>query len=203
MDKVKIALKKIFRSYIWLFVLLFALDVLSKWLVVGALKSEGNSIEVIKDFFYITLSFNTGSAFSLGAGNMAMRIVFIVISWLMSIGISFYYIRHYKKEDLWMNAVYAMLLAGALGNLIDRTFYWEETVGFTGVIDFLQFYIFGRNANPFATFNIADASLVVGVAIAIVVVIVRLIKEKMKESAEEQARKDKIIEDSKDEDNHN
>lgn len=203
MDKVKIALKKIFRSYIWLFVLLFALDVLSKWLVVGALKSEGNSIEVIKDFFYITLSFNTGSAFSLGAGNMAMRIVFIVISWLMSIGISFYYIRHYKKEDLWMNAVYAMLLAGALGNLIDRTFYWEETVGFTGVIDFLQFYIFGRNANPFATFNIADASLVVGVAIAIIVVIVRLIKEKMKESAEEQARKDKIVEEKEDEDNHN
>lgn len=203
MDKVKIVLKKIFRSYIWLFVLLFALDVLSKWLVVGALKSEGNSIEVIKDFFYITLSFNTGSAFSLGAGNMAMRVVFIVISWLMSIGISFYYIRHYKKEDLWMNAVYAMLLAGALGNLIDRTFYWEETVGFTGVIDFLQFYIFGRNANPFATFNIADASLVVGVAIALIVVIVRLIKEKMKESAEEQARKDKIVEDKKDEDNHN
>ena len=68
-----------------------------------------------------------------------------------------------------------LMIGGAVGNLIDRAFYWESIVGFDGVIDFLDFE-FGKLGH-FATFNIADAALVIGVLLLIVIMIIEMIKE--------------------------
>lgn len=170
--------------------LLFGLDIFSKWLIQlnyasWASSSSSAGIEIIPNFFYIALSHNEGAAFSFGA-NLGVfgRIAGIVISLVMSVAIMWYSIRHNKG---WRNRdrVAAMLLfSGAIGNLIDRAFYFAPITGFSGVIDWLSFYLGGGPSkpssfvNPFATFNLADAYLVIGVIYLLVLLLIEAIKEK-------------------------
>lgn len=169
--------------------LLLVLDFATKWIVQANLKEEGTSICLIPNFLYITLAYNTGAAFSLGSGTVGGRIFNIAISIIMSVLFIGYYVISYKKSGKFLKSILALLIAGALGNLIDRCFYWKATTGFDGVIDWIQFYLGGGpNAstsiiNPFATFNIADACLVIGV----ILFIVYLILDSVKTSKEKQA----------------
>ena len=87
--------------------------------------------------------------------------------------------------------VCAMLLAsGAIGNLIDRAFYWVPITGFDGVIDFIQFYLGGGPSqgtsfiNPFATFNLADSYLTIGIIYLIVLMVLDSIKENKNRKSE-------------------
>ena len=174
--------KNIFFSFLWLAPLLIIIDQVTKWAVVNAFdKRAGSSFVVIPDFFTIKLQYNQGSSFSLGANIPWMRFVFIAISWIASAGIIFYWIKYLKKKDVLVDVVFALCLAGALGNAIDRTFYWEPVVGFSGVVDFLAFRLFGFY--DFAVFNVADACLVVGVIMFVVIVIVRDIIEAKRKNA--------------------
>ena len=93
----------------------------------------------------------------------------------------------------------ALLFAGAVGNLIDRTFYWSGTTGFDGVIDFMCFYLQGPTNNPFAIFNVADASLSIGIVMLIIVLLVRDIKKEKGQTAQEQ-KKEQLDNGSKDTD---
>lgn len=175
-------LKNIFFSFLWLAPLLIIIDQVTKWAVVNAFdKQAGSSFVVIPNFFSIRLQYNQGSSFSLGAGIPWMRFVFIAISWIASAGIIFYWIKYLKKKDVLVDVVFALCLAGALGNAIDRTFYWEPVVGFSGVVDFLAFRLFGFY--DFAVFNVADACLVVGVFMFVIIVIVRDILEAKRKNA--------------------
>lgn len=164
--------------------LLIVLDCLFKWIVQANCELYVRN-EVIPNFFYITLSHNTGAAFSLGdSWGVWGRILGIFISLTMSAAILFYWLKKAGKIHIVEQICLALLFAGAFGNLIDRSFYWQGTVGFDGVIDYLQFYLGGGpNAdsslvNPFATFNLADACLVVGVIVLIVYAIVDAIKHR-------------------------
>ncbi|MBO4737354.1 MAG: signal peptidase II [Bacilli bacterium] len=175
-------LKSFFFSFLWLAPLLIIIDQVTKWAVVNAFdKQAGSSFVVIPDFFTIKLQYNQGSSFSLGANIPWMRFVFIAISWIASAGIIFYWIKYLKKKDVLVDVVFALCLAGALGNAIDRTFYWEPVVGFSGVVDFLAFRLFGFY--DFAVFNVADACLVVGVFMFVIIVIVRDILEAKRKNA--------------------
>ena len=175
-------LKNIFFSFLWLAPLLIIIDQVTKWAVVNAFdKQKGASFVVIPNFFTIKLQYNQGSSFSLGADIPWMRFVFIAISWIASAGIIFYWIKYLKKKDVLVDVVFALCLAGALGNAIDRTFYWEPVVGFSGVVDFLAFRLFGFY--DFAVFNVADACLVVGVFMFVIIVIVRDILEAKRKNA--------------------
>lgn len=186
-EKFKWTWKSFFFSFFWLAAVIIAIDLISKWAIVNyfaanPVKENPNlpssySIEVIPQFFYLTLSFNKGSSFGMGSDISWMRYVYIVISWLASAAILYYWIKNLNKKDRLIDCVLALALGGALGNAIDRTFYWENITGFSGVVDFFQFYIFGFDHDSFAIFNVADSALVVGMCILIVVVIVRSFKE--------------------------
>lgn len=175
-------LKNFFFSYLWLAPLLIIIDQVTKWSVVNAFdKVKGASFVVIPDFFQIKLQYNEGSSFSLGANVPWMRYVFIAISWLASAWMIWYWVKNLKKKDAFIDAILALCLAGAIGNAIDRTFYWEPVVGFSGVVDFLSFRLFGFY--DFAVFNVADACLVIGVFAMIVLVFARDIIEKKGKTA--------------------
>ena len=175
-------LKNIFFSFLWLAPLLIIIDQVTKWAVVNAFNGvEGSSFVVIPEFFKIKLQYNKGSSFSLGADIEWMRFVFIAISWGASAFMIWYWIKNLKRKDALIDVVLALCLAGALGNAIDRTFYWEPVVGFSGVVDFLSFKLFGFY--NFAVFNVADACLVVGVFALLIVVFVRDIVESKKRNA--------------------
>ena len=186
---------------------LFILDVVTKW-VVQLTCTPGQLNPVIPNFFYITLSYNTGAAFSLGANwGIGGRILGIAISLIMSFVIIYYWIRKNIELKNFERVIFALMAAGAVGNLIDRSFYFEATTGFNGVIDFLQFYLGGGPnvnqgafLNPFATFNLADAYLVVGIIMFIILTIIETIRDSSKSELRTDPRLAKKKEEEEEED---
>ena len=175
-------------------VILVIVDQVTKWAAQNALLQEGNSIAVIPNFFYISLYHNTKVAFSLGLDGLWGRILNIMISIVLSIAIVGYMVFNAKKNSPFMTFVLCLLSAGAVGNMIDRIFYWTNTTGFDGVIDLFQFYLGGGpgNAqtagipfNPFPTFNMADAYLTVGVILFLVLLLIETIQDTRKRQKEE------------------
>ncbi|MCU0485144.1 MAG: signal peptidase II [Anaerolineales bacterium] len=90
---------------------------------------------------------NTGAAFGMFQG---MNTVFMILAIIVS-GIIIYYFPQVPRADFYLRLPMAMQLGGALGNLIDR---FRD--GY--VTDFVS-------VGSFAVFNVADASISVGVAI--------------------------------------
>ncbi|MDR1697881.1 MAG: signal peptidase II [Erysipelotrichaceae bacterium] len=156
--KIKSGLKLFYRSYAWLGLLLLLLDLVSK-LVIQHYVAIGQEITLIPKFLYLTLTYNKGAAWSI-LDSDAGHIVLTVISWLAFVGILGYFIVSYKKTNLLQKAIIMCLLAGTIGNGIDRTFYED------GVIDFIGVYLFYPNRFPI--FNLADCCLVVGIIILLV-----------------------------------
>ena len=162
---------------------LVMIDLATKWIAQNNLTPNAR-VEVIPNFLYWTLSYNTKIAFSLGIDGVWGRVLNIAISLVMSIAIPWYWIVHDKKWTTFPRIIAMLVFAGAVGNLIDRSFYWSATTGFDGVIDFVQFYLGGGPGNPssfvnpFATFNLADAFLVIGVVLMIVYMIVDAVKNR-------------------------
>lgn len=165
-NKIKTYGKWFFLSFIWLFVLLFLVDLITK-LVCEAYIESGTKIYLIPNFLYVTLTYNTGMAWGLFGGETG-RIILTVVSWIASIAIIAVYIWKFKKFNKFWKAMLAMLLAGTLGNLIDRTFYSN------GVIDWIGFQ-FGSYFFP--VFNLADSYLVIAIIVIVVYLIVEWIIE--------------------------
>ena len=164
--------------------LLVGIDLLTKWLAEIFLV-EGELNAIIPNFLYFTKSYNTAVAFSLGS-SLPMpvgRAINITISVVMSVAILWYWILNDDRFNNFQRSIAMLLAAGAVGNLIDRAFYWEAITGFDGVIDFIQFYLGGGPSapnnfvNPFATFNLADSYLTIGMIMLIVLMVIDMIKE--------------------------
>jgi signal peptidase II len=130
----------------------------------------GQSIPVIGDFLRLTFVENPGMAFGIEIGG---RLFLTLFSFVASIGI-FYYIYRLRKEPFIIRLTLAMILGGAVGNLIDRIFYGvifgEGSLFYGKVVDFIDmdffhidFLIF--HVNRFAIFNIADASVSTGIVL--------------------------------------
>ena len=132
----------------------------------------GESIRVIGNFFKITYIENPGMAFGFNPGS-DFKLWISIFSLIASIGLVVYlYI--VRNNTLSLRIALAMILGGAIGNLIDRTFYgiiYKYSPVFYGKVvdfldfDFFNFAIFGRNYERWPIFNIADAAVTTGVLI--------------------------------------
>ena len=108
--------------------------------------------------FNITHTKNTGAAFSFLAGtNDFIRISFLIILPVLIIGFVAFYAYKQKKEPLRFYAL-TLILAGAIGNLIDRILYGS-------VIDFLDFHY---KMYHYPTFNVADIAVSGGVILLLI-----------------------------------
>lgn len=171
------ALRWFFYSGIWIALLLLALDIVSKNLIVANLTESTDHVVLIPGLLRISFVANPNAAFGLGADNPTVsRIMYIIIA-IIGLGIIMsIYSAKYKKLNMLVRVCLLMMAVGALGNLIDRLFYYHSVQLSTGtrycVVDWIDFY----GIWPF-TFNIADASIVVGTIILIVYLIVEEIKE--------------------------
>ena len=105
----------------------------------------GMSIPVLPGIFHITYIQNPGAAFGILA---QQRWLFIAVGFLF-MGAAVVFRRRLRRESRWMQCGVALLLGGAVGNLVDRIL-WGA------VVDFLDFRVW-------PVFNIADISIVVGV----------------------------------------
>ena len=169
-----------------LFVTVFIViaDQISKFMIKGieiplfgiSLKgmSLGSSIPVIGDFLRITFIENPGMAF--GIEVVDGKLFLTLFSIIASIGILLYlYVM--RTEKLLFRLSLALILGGAIGNLIDRTFYgvmYGESALFHGkVVDFIDVDFFnidllGFYLTRFWVFNIADASVSIGVLMMLI-----------------------------------
>ena len=138
---------------IYISLILFLIDQISKLLVVKLIDIN-NPIEIIKNFFYLTYTHNTGAAFSILTGQ---RIFLIVIAIIILI-ILFNYLRKNKIERKVDKIAFSLIIGGSLGNLLDRI-----VRGY--VIDFIDVKIFGYN---FPVFNLADTFIVIGVILLLI-----------------------------------
>ena len=137
------------KIYFWAIVF-FLFDLISKILLSSFLHEE---ITVINDFFYLTLTNNTGGAFSLFSG-------YTYVLAIIGILVLVYLDRGFIKKDMSLLSSFSMslLIGGVFGNLFDRIIH-----GY--VIDFLRFKIFGYN---FPVFNIAGICICIGVLLLII-----------------------------------
>ncbi|XPF96078.1 signal peptidase II [Colwellia sp. RE-S-Sl-9] len=142
-------------SWLWLTLLCLVVDQITKHQVVGSMELY-ESIQVLS-FFSITYVHNLGAAFSFLADQGGwQRWFFTAIAAIASIVFIIWLAKTPKDKKL-LSIAFALLLSGALGNLIDR-------VLFGYVIDFLDFYI-GNNHWP--AFNVADSMIFIGAALMI------------------------------------
>ena len=168
-------------------------DLVSKQVVLHSMK-EGEIIGIIPNFFYFQYIVNDGMAFGLNLnvlGAVANQIIFISVSLIGMAIILFAFIKSYKKTNKLVIASLGLMLAGCVGNLIDRIFYsqkylasFDANVSTRGVVDFIAFD-FG--SYQFPRFNIADSSLVIGVIILVVCLIIDEVKDaKIRRKREEE-----------------
>ena len=149
---------KLVRDYTGLLVFVstvIGLDQWTKWLVrenipfMGVWLPEG--LEWLAPYARIVHWYNTGAAFGMFQG---YGWIFAILAFVVSGMIIFYYPRT-DPTDWWLRLAMGMQMAGALGNVIDRlTLDWKVT-------DFIS-------VGTFPVFNIADASISVGVVILLV-----------------------------------
>jgi len=135
----------------------------------------GESIKVIDDFFKITFVENPGMAFGINVG-VNSKLLLSLFSLVASIGL-IYYIYKIRHESFVNRFALALILGGALGNFIDRAFYGVfygyAPLMYGKVVDFFQvefwnFTLFGKTYETWPIFNIADASVTVGVILMLI-----------------------------------
>lgn len=136
--------------WLWLSIVVIIIDQISKYFISNHL-SFGEIIP-ITSFFSLTLLHNQGAAFNFlsQTGSIALWL-FAIIALVASVFILFWL---YKTplQKKWQSFALALILGGAIGNLIDRF-----THGY--VIDFLLFHL---QQWSWPAFNVADSAVTVG-----------------------------------------
>jgi signal peptidase II len=134
----------------WLAVLVLVADQLSKiWVLQNF--SLGESVELLPVFNF-TYARNYGAAFSfLGDAGGWQRWLFTAIAVVVTIVLSVWLSR-LKPSQLKLSLALVLIVAGAIGNLIDRSLY-----GY--VVDFLHVYYQDWH---YPIFNIADCAITIG-----------------------------------------
>ena len=175
-EKVITALKWFYKSFIWLGIVLLAVDIITKQLVIHA-GVEPYSQIADWGFVHINYVLNYNAAFGLGADDHTIsRVIYLVVASLVSIGLVTFLILKRKDTKLYVRACLILILTGAIGNMIDRIFY----APYYAVVDWIDFYWFwGYN------FNIADSCIVVAAFMLIVYVIVLEVKDMIAKRNEE------------------
>ena len=133
------------------------LDQLTKHLAVVHL-TDHEPVKLLGGGVYLLLTRNSGAAFSLGSDYTFVfpAITLAVVGWIA-------WMARRLVSVPWAVAL-GLVLGGALGNFVDRLF--RAPGPFVGhVVDFVS--LFDRNGQGWPVFNVADMSLVGGVALAI------------------------------------
>ena len=111
----------------------------------------------VTSFFNLTLVYNKGAAFSFLAAESGWQRYFFTAIGLIAAAYITYLLKRHATQKLFCAAL-ALIMGGALGNVIDRLLYGH-------VIDFLDFHY--QEIYHFPAFNIADSAICIGAALFI------------------------------------
>lgn len=181
-----------YYKYFLISIGIIALDQLVKMLVHFNMDMGVNGqIQILGDFFKLHYLINPGMAFGLKLGTAYGKLFLTLFRLLAMVGIGYYLYYLIKKEaPVGLLVCIALILGGAIGNVIDSTFYgvWLDnapydapTPWFYGqVVDMFYIDIWegrvadwvplmgGKYMSLWPVFNVADASIFIGVAIILV-----------------------------------
>ena len=138
--------------WLWLSLVIFVVDQASKFWFDNNLTMY-QQIAIIPDYFSWTLLYNTGAAFSFLADAAGWQRWFFAA---VAVGVSVVlvvWLKRLKPEETWLALALAMVLGGALGNLVDR-------VVFGHVVDFILLH--WHQQWYFPAFNVADMAITGG-----------------------------------------
>lgn len=181
-EKVISALKWFYQSFIWLFIVLLGIDIITKQIIIHS-GVEPYSQVADWGFVHINYVLNYNAAFGLGASDHTVsRIIYLVVASIVSIGLITYLIIKRKDMKLYIRACLVLIITGAFGNMIDRIFY----APYYAVVDWIDFYWFWSY-----NFNIADCCIVISAFMLIIYLIVTEVKEMIaRRNAEVKMEKD-------------
>lgn len=151
--------------WVWLSIVIIFIDQLSKWMVNASL-TVGEIIP-LSSFLNLTLVYNKGAAFGFLNDQGGWQQVFFAVLAIVVSTYIVYWMYKLKENQIWTTIGLALVLGGAIGNLIDRVLQAKVT-------DFIDFYVEGWDVfflhnGHFATFNVADIAIAVGAAILVIV----------------------------------
>ncbi len=142
--------------WLWLSFLVIFLDQATKLWIDAHL--QFNDPMVILPFFNLRLLYNEGAAWSILAtaggwqrwflATLAIAVSIVIIIWLSRV----------KRQQYWLASALALIIGGAIGNIIDRIIY-----GY--VIDFIDIYY---QTWHWPTFNLADSAISIGVVMLLI-----------------------------------
>jgi len=167
-EKVINASKWLFKSFIWLFIVLLGIDIATKQIIIH---SGVEPYSQVADWGFVRINYvlNYNAAFGLGASDHTVsRIIYLVTASIISIGLIAYLIIKRKDMKLYIRACLVLIITGAIGNMIDRIFY----APYYAVVDWIDFYWFWSY-----NFNIADCCIVIAAFMLIIYLIVTEVKE--------------------------
>ena len=143
------------KPWLWLSVLVIGLDQATKTLAEILLVMH-RPIPVLPSF-NLMLTYNPGAAFSfLADGGGWQRWFFLGLGTAVSIGLILW-LRRLKPEEKRLALALALILGGAIGNLIDRAWLGH-------VIDFIQLYY---DHWYWPAFNLADSAITLGATLLV------------------------------------
>ena len=135
-------------------IIIILLDQLTKILVLNNIPEH--TVISVMPYFNLLLTFNKGVSFSLLASDSKYA-PYLLSAFAVGVSICLLYWLKKEKDKLCRFGL-ALILGGAIGNVIDR-------IRFGGVVDFLDFYI-GDYHWP--AFNVADSAICIGVAFILI-----------------------------------
>ena len=134
------------------------LDQCTKYLIIKSFALH-QSLDLIEHYLTIVHIRNKGIAFGLlaeqGGGT---RTIFLIITSLLAIAFIFYLLSSLKDRQTYATVTLALILGGAIGNLIDRI-RWGEVVDFI-YVHWYQYY--------WPAFNCADSAISIGLVLLII-----------------------------------
>ena len=165
---------------LWATFFLVVADQVTK-LIVKYNMALGESIPVVGDLFKFTFTENPGMAFGLTVGSKLFLTLFSIAATVLIL----VYLWRVRWAPFGYRMALALVLGGALGNVIDRVFYgvafgecYPSPPGsfrlFYGcVVDFLHLDVFrgevlGKQLALFPIGNIADVAIIVGVVLILI-----------------------------------
>ena len=189
------------------------LDQIVKLWVHHSMQSIGTEIPVFDDWFKLHYTLNPGMAFGMELGGIYGKLILSIFRLFAMAGIA-WYLYHLAKKNVSPGLLWciALILGGAIGNVIDSTFYGvfldnapldSPTPWFHGQVidmfyidicdchipDWVPFFKKGSSYPLWPIFNIADASIFTGVALILI-----MQKRYFKDRPSETPSKESLIE---------
>lgn len=144
-------------GYLLISFIVIVIDFFSKQFVLQNLQFN-QPIVFIENFWQWRLVFNPGAAFSLLANAGGWQKYFFIATTIL-ISIFLCYMLFSERSKKIQSIGFALVLGGAIANLIDRFLYGA-------VVDFIDWHYYDKFYYP--TFNIADSAVCVGVFLVII-----------------------------------